>query len=1261
MIIDKNGRTFSRRTRAEEDEYIQKELAALDPDELAALELMLKEMETKGLDGSSVFDLLQAAEYSTPPVDIETFVMDEYFLGNTCAGLYPRLKADLKDLFSGGYQEAIFTGSIGWGKTFAASIGICRILYELSCMKDPQRSLGLAPGSNISLVCLSVNETLAMKVAFENIATKIKASPYFDKHFPFKETKKEFRFPKSVWLAARATTDTSVLGLNCLGGILDECVHADSKILLCDGTEERAETVFEACQHLLGEPFLLRTFDFAAGCTVEAPAYIKRSADQECFELGLNNGMQLRASWKHPVAVLRGGQLRFIWMSDIFVGDEVFVHASLDRRAQEKTFGSDEGAVRSGSICPSAGLDSSLGVAGSGAAGERLEGEQFRVREAGHPVSMAGQEAMDAARPRGLAGQTDGDHRGETKGLYLQCQGEGEDDGRSEALRGARLGLRGVGRETALAVVVSKRSLGVQPTYDVCVPGYEVFVADGVVVHNTNFMRKDFKPDPRFGHIDHAEVLYTGMKRRMKSRFEKRGRLPGMLFLVSSKKTRDDFTARRIRDSRNDPTVFVRDYALWDVKPDDSYSEQKFLVLCGNENTPSKILDEGEAERFLAAKKAGTLPDGITLVEVPEDFRFDFESDLEGAIRDIAGVATVAIRPFIQRREKLVATAGMHHPFSVEVYDPSKSGFFMWDRMVQKTQYKDFSGYTHEGLRPIVNPETPRHVHIDPSYRKDSTGLCVAHIAGWRDVLRRNDDGDVYQERAPVFYVDLILRIVPPVGDEIVLGDIRRLVYELSQHGYMITYVSLDTWQSVDALQQLKQKGYRAEHLSVDTKPDPYEHLKTAFYEDRVKVYPYEPLFKELLQLERDETKKKIDHPPKGCFTGDTRVALLDGTLPTFEELARRFAPGEKFPVYSIGPEGVCVGWGHDARRTKTVTSLIEVMLDNYQVIECTPDHLFMTLDGDWIQAQYLSPDVRLMPLYRSREGKGGWFGYERLWCPKRRRRLLTHQLVAQQIFGALLGRHVHHKNGIKHDNRPENLELLAQVENFRKHLLSRHSDLAYVAALRAGHARYRENGGNEKNRSNIERLFAEGKLKRGRDVCGVEGCCSPTSAKGLCDLHYQRMRREQRRAMRVSRQQNHRVLSINVLQKTAEVWDLTVDDLENFALASGVFVHNSKDVADALAGCLYTLTQRSASQPLPVLRGMSYAPDIWMEEHLHASAAGSAGAPVDERFFPQLPHGGRLPAGQLPPFLGGGRGTGEMVPRDPDWEKGGGGGWRPL
>lgn len=47
------------------------------------------------------------------------------------------------------------------------------------------------------------------------------------------------------------------------------------------------------------------------------------------------------------------------------------------------------------------------------------------------------------------------------------------------------------------------------------------------------------------------------------------------------------------------------------------------------------------------------------------------------------------------------------------------------------------------------------------------------------------------------------------------------------------------------------------------------------------------------------------------------------------------------------------------------------------------------------------------------------------------------------------------------------------------------------------------------------------------------------------------------------------------VLTEAVPVYDLTVDGTHNFKLFNGPFVHNSKDVADALAGVVYGATMR--------------------------------------------------------------------------------------
>jgi deoxycytidine triphosphate deaminase len=135
------------------------------------------------------------------------------------------------------------------------------------------------------------------------------------------------------------------------------------------------------------------------------------------------------------------------------------------------------------------------------------------------------------------------------------------------------------------------------------------------------------------------------------------------------------------------------------------------------------------------------------------------------------------------------------------------------------------------------------------------------------------------------------------------------------------------------------------------------------------------------------------------CFRGDTRVALVDGTAPTLEEMAVRHQNGEMFWGYSIGENGRIIVSLLDAPRYVGNDSLLNITLDNDQTIACTPDHKFMLRDGRMVEAQHLRPNDSLMPLYREL-----FRGYEMVyqlinghWHP-------THRLadeVKQRTLGA--------------------------------------------------------------------------------------------------------------------------------------------------------------------------------------------------------------------------------------------------------------------
>jgi len=170
------------------------------------------------------------------------------------------------------------------------------------------------------------------------------------------------------------------------------------------------------------------------------------------------------------------------------------------------------------------------------------------------------------------------------------------------------------------------------------------------------------------------------------------------------------------------------------------------------------------------------------------------------------------------------------------------------------------------------------------------------------------------------------------------------------------------------------------------------------------------------------------------CFRGDTRVALVDGTAPTLEEMARRHDSGELFWGYSIGENGRLIVSLLDAPRFIGRDSLLEVELDNGERIHATPDHLFMKRDGRMAAAHALRPNDALMPLYR-----GLVRGYEEVYQPIDGYLCATHRLadewnIRHRIYEEVPGTHRHHMDFDRRNNRPTNIERMeADRSMFRR------------------------------------------------------------------------------------------------------------------------------------------------------------------------------------------------------------------------------------
>ncbi len=180
-----------------------------------------------------------------------------------------------------------------------------------------------------------------------------------------------------------------------------------------------------------------------------------------------------------------------------------------------------------------------------------------------------------------------------------------------------------------------------------------------------------------------------------------------------------------------------------------------------------------------------------------------------------------------------------------------------------------------------------------------------------------------------------------------------------------------------------------------------------------------------------------------GCFSGDTKVALLDGRNLSFKELVEEDMTGKKNYCYTIKNDGnVSVAQILHPRITKKNAEIIRVTLDNKEEIRCTPDHKFMLRDGTYKEAQYLTKKDSLMPLYRRLSKIAGRItikGYEMVYNPAEHYWRFTHVLadqynLARDVYTPEGGEARHHKDFNKLNNNPDNLVRMGKQEHLMFH-----------------------------------------------------------------------------------------------------------------------------------------------------------------------------------------------------------------------------------
>jgi hypothetical protein len=390
----------------------------------------------------------------------------------------------------------------------------------------------------------------------------------------------------------------------------------------------------------------------------------------------------------------------------------------------------------------------------------------------------------------------------------------------------------------------------------------------GGIIDEVNFMAvvEDSKLKRDGTTYDQAVENYNSIARRRESRFMQLGTLPGMLCLVSSKNYPGGLTDTKTAEARTNPTIYVYDKRLWDVRPE-RFSGEMFKVFVGDETRAPRILDDGEV----------IVPtDEPLTVAVPVEYRRTFDGDLIKSIRDIGGHSTQSM-----------------HPFMLNTFAISKA--FGDVQSIASREAVDFKTTTLD-LFPqrIVNPQAPRFIHIDLAISKDSAGFACGHVSDFMLVNR----GD-YKEALPVIRFDMLLEIRPPPGGEIVYDKIRSIIYTLRDKlGLPVKWVSFDTFQSTDSMQMLAVNGFVTGYQSVDTSTDAYDLTKQAIYDGRMHAPAHHKAQKELTTLEFHAKEGKVDHPPNGSKdVADAMAGVVFGLTMRREIWLRHGVPMSRLPV----------------------------------------------------------------------------------------------------------------------------------------------------------------------------------------------------------------------------------------------------------------------------------------------------------------------------------------------------------------------------
>ena len=344
-----------------------------------------------------------------------------------------------------------------------------------------------------------------------------------------------------------------------------------------------------------------------------------------------------------------------------------------------------------------------------------------------------------------------------------------------------------------------------------------------------------------------SQKSYNELSSRIKTRFSKwgnKGNTPGQLFLISSPKEAGDFMQYRIEETQKADaklTKIMQNISTWDADPSKD-SDDKFTVFIGNENKEPCIY---EPEQEIPENEMDDL------LYVPMRYYEDFKKDLLISIMNYGGITTTSDMALFKSPTVLNDAFILNNPFKSDIIELP---FSKLDKTLM-----DFCDMSY--FNAIRHPENNRFIHIDAAYSSETfdvyglaAGYCVFDEMG-----TFNNEQD-FSTRDRTYFIDFAVGIKAPKGQEVNLGKVQDFIeYLIKKCNYPVASISADQFQSKQTLQNLENKGFDTEYISVDRSRDPYLFLRYLIHNKQIMIAKNEELKTELRRLRDDG--KKIDHP----------------------------------------------------------------------------------------------------------------------------------------------------------------------------------------------------------------------------------------------------------------------------------------------------------------------------------------------------------------------------------------------------------------